>query len=75
MVPFDPRKPAVTSGVRIGTPAATTRGMRESEMRQVGGWIARALENAGDPKVLAAVREEVRALCARHPLYAARGKS
>jgi glycine hydroxymethyltransferase len=75
MVPFDPRKPAVTSGVRIGTPAATTRGMREPEMEQIGGWIARALENAGDPNALAALREEVRTLCARHPLYVARGRS
>jgi glycine hydroxymethyltransferase len=75
MVPFDPRKPAVTSGVRIGTPAATTRGMREAEMRQVAGWMARALEHAGDPAALAAVREEVRALCARYPLYPERGQS
>jgi glycine hydroxymethyltransferase len=75
MVPFDPRKPAVTSGVRIGTPAVTTRGLRESEMRQIAGWIARALEHADDAAVLAAVREEVRALCARHPLYPARGRS
>jgi glycine hydroxymethyltransferase len=75
MVPFDPRKPAVTSGVRIGTPAATTRGMREAEMRRVGDWIARALENAGDATNLAAVREDVRALCARHPLYPERGRS
>jgi glycine hydroxymethyltransferase len=75
MVPFDPRKPAVTSGVRIGTPAATTRGMREAEMRQIGAWIARVLESAGDASVLAAVREEVRALCARHPLYVSRGRS
>ena len=74
MVPFDPRKPAVTSGVRIGTPAVTTRGMREVEMQQIGGWIARVLENAEDAAVLAAVREEVAALCARHPLYAARGQ-
>jgi len=75
MVPFDPRKPAVTSGVRIGTPAATTRGMREDEMRRIGGWIARVLEHAGDASVLAAVRQEVRELCARHPLYASRGQS
>jgi glycine hydroxymethyltransferase len=75
MVPFDPRKPAVTSGVRIGTPAATTRGMGEAEMRQIGGWIARVLDHAGDAAALEAVREEVRALCVRHPLYATRGQS
>jgi glycine hydroxymethyltransferase len=74
MVPFDPRKPAVTSGVRIGTPAATTRGLREPEMRQIAGWIARALEHAGDAAALAAVRDEVRALCARYPLYPERGR-
>jgi glycine/serine hydroxymethyltransferase len=49
--------------------------MREPEMEQIGGWIARALENAGDPNALAALREEVRTLCARHPLYVARGRS
>jgi glycine hydroxymethyltransferase len=75
MVPFDPRKPAVTSGVRIGTPAVTTRGMREAEMRQIAAWIARVLERAGDEATLAAVCEEVRALCARFPLYATRGQS
>jgi len=74
MVPFDPRKPAVTSGVRIGTPAATTRGLREPEMRQIADWIARALEHAGDDEALAAVRGEVRALCARYPLYPERGR-
>jgi glycine hydroxymethyltransferase len=74
MVPFDPRKPAVTSGVRIGTPAVTTRGMGEAEMQQIGGWIARVLEAPEDAAALAAVREEVARLCARHPLYAARGR-
>jgi glycine hydroxymethyltransferase len=75
MVPFDPRKPTVTSGVRIGTPAVTTRGMREPEMRQIGGWIARALDGAADAAALAAVRSEVLALCARYPLYPERGRS
>jgi glycine hydroxymethyltransferase len=75
MVPFDPRKPAVTSGVRIGTPAVTTRGMREPEMRQIAAWIVRALERADDAASLAAVRAEVHALCARYPLYPERGRS
>ena len=72
MVPFDPRKPAVTSGIRIGTPALTTRGMREPEMREVAGLISRALERPGDLKTLDAVRGEVEALCRRFPLYPAR---
>ena len=72
MVPFDPRKPAVTSGVRIGTPALTTRGMREPEMREVAGLISRALERPGDLETLDAVRGEVEALCRRFPLYPAR---
>jgi glycine hydroxymethyltransferase len=75
MVPFDPRKPAVTSGVRLGTPAATTRGLREPEMEQIAAWIARALEHAEDAATLAAVRAEVQALCARYPLYPGRGRS
>ena len=75
MVPFDPRKPAVTSGVRIGTPAVTTRGMREPEMRQIAAWIARVLERADDAASLASIRAEVRTLCARYPLYPERGRS
>jgi len=69
MVPFDPRKPFVTSGVRIGTPAVTTRGLKEPEMRVVAELIHRALEGADDAAVLAAIRAEVKALCARFPLY------
>ncbi len=69
MVPFDPRKPAVTSGVRIGTPAVTTRGMREPEMREIAGLLARGLERPGDVEELDAVRSEVEALCRRFPLY------
>jgi glycine hydroxymethyltransferase len=69
MVPFDPRKPAVTSGVRIGTPAITTRGMREPEMDEIAGMIARVLERPGDVETLDAVRAEVGDLCRRFPLY------
>jgi glycine hydroxymethyltransferase len=69
MVPFDPRKPMVTSGVRIGTPAVTTRGMRETEMEQIAGLIARALERPGDVEELDAIRISVEALCRKFPLY------
>jgi glycine hydroxymethyltransferase len=72
MVPFDPRKPAVTSGLRIGTPAVTTRGMREPEMQQIAHLIARALERPGDVEELDAVRGEVEALCRCFPLYPGR---
>jgi len=69
MVPFDPRKPTVTSGVRIGTPAVTTRGMREPEMAQIADLIRRVLERPGDVETLDAIRGEVEALCRRFPLY------
>jgi glycine hydroxymethyltransferase len=72
MVPFDTRKPMVTSGVRIGTPAVTTRGMREAEMREIAGLIARVLERPGDVEALDAVRADVETLCRRFPLYASR---
>jgi glycine hydroxymethyltransferase len=72
MVPFDPRKPMVTSGVRIGTPAVTTRGMREAEMKEIGGLIARALERPEDADALDAIRVDVEALCRRFPLYPGR---
>jgi glycine hydroxymethyltransferase len=71
-VPFDTRSPFVTSGIRIGTPATTTRGLREAEMKQVAAWIDRALQNVGKPEVLAAIRAEVRELCQHFPLYAHR---
>jgi glycine hydroxymethyltransferase len=68
-VPNDPRPPFVTSGLRIGTPATTTRGFREPEARQVGGWIADVLDAMGDEGVVARVREQVLAICRRHPVY------
>ena len=71
-VPFDTRSPFVTSGIRIGTPASTTRGLKEAEMQQVGRWIARALNNADDKAVLAEIRQQIRDLCGRFPLYAHR---
>jgi glycine hydroxymethyltransferase len=68
-VPFDDRKPFIASGIRIGTPAVTTRGMGVEEMRQIGDMIARVIEGRNDESVMATVREEVRALCERFPLY------
>ncbi|HEY7753016.1 MAG TPA: serine hydroxymethyltransferase [Steroidobacteraceae bacterium] len=68
-VPNDPRPPFVTSGLRIGTPATTTRGFREAEARQVGGWIADVLDRMGDEGAIARVREQVLAICGRFPVY------
>jgi glycine hydroxymethyltransferase len=68
-VPFDPRPPFVTSGVRIGTPAVTTRGMREAEMDVIAGFIRQALEHVGDDRALASLAADVRSLCERFPLY------
>lgn len=69
MIPFDPEKPMTTSGVRVGTPAVTSRGMGASEMQQIGELIGYALDHASDDAKLAAAREKVKALCARFPLY------
>ncbi|MEE8638828.1 MAG: serine hydroxymethyltransferase [bacterium] len=69
-IPFDPQKPFVTSGIRIGTPALTTRGMKEPEMEAIGDMIARVLKDIENDAVVAEVREEVRELCERFPLYA-----
>jgi glycine hydroxymethyltransferase len=68
-IPFDQNPPLVASGIRIGTPAVTTRGLAEPEMELVGDFIARALKNPDDDRVLAAIRGEVEALCKRFPLY------
>lgn len=68
-VPNDPRSPFVTSGLRIGTPAVTTRGFKESECRELAGWICDILGNMGDESVIDRVREQVKAICARLPVY------
>jgi glycine hydroxymethyltransferase len=68
-VPNDPRPPMVTSGLRIGSPAATTRGFKEPEVEQVAHWIAELLEHMGDESTLERVRGEVVSLCRRFPVY------
>jgi glycine hydroxymethyltransferase len=71
-IPFDTNKPFVASGIRVGTPAVTTRGMGLPEMGVVADMICRGLEAREDPSSLARIREEVLALTARFPLYAKR---
>jgi glycine hydroxymethyltransferase len=69
-VPNDPRPPMVTSGLRIGTPAVTTRGFRDPEIDRLAGWIADVLDNLGDEGAIERVRGEVLELCGRFPVYA-----
>jgi glycine hydroxymethyltransferase len=71
MIPFDTRKPMDPSGIRIGTPALTSRGMGTSEMKCVAGWISQALRHSNDTKLHAKIREEVRLLCQNFPVPAA----
>ena len=68
-VPNDTRSPFVTSGLRLGSPASTTRGFKEAEMRMVANWIADVLDSLGDESVVDTVRGQVKTLCARHPVY------
>jgi glycine hydroxymethyltransferase len=68
-IPFDQNPPMVASGIRVGTPAITSRGMREAEMDQVGEFIARVLASPDDEAVLGRVKAEVEALCRKFPLY------
>lgn len=72
MIPYDERKPLDPSGIRIGTPALTTRGMKESEMHSIGKWILAALRGHDDAAQLARIRGQVRELCAQFPVPAAR---
>jgi glycine hydroxymethyltransferase len=73
-IPFDTQGPMVTSGIRIGTPALTTRGMRENEMRLIASLIADVINHINDERTIKAVAEKVKTLCARFPLYAQRIK-
>ncbi len=68
MIPFDERKPTQTSGLRIGTPAVTTRGLKEADMVTLGGWIDRVLRSRGDADVIETVRGQVRSMCEQFPL-------
>ena len=68
-VPFDTRSPFVTSGIRIGTPAVTSRGMKENEMKVIADLIAQALSKTGDESALKEIGERVGALCKKFPVY------
>jgi glycine hydroxymethyltransferase len=68
-IPFDTQKPMVASGLRIGTPAVTTRGLREPEMKTVAQLIARVLDSKGDERVIEQVRKDVTELCGHFPIY------
>jgi glycine hydroxymethyltransferase len=70
VIPDDPRPPLVPSGIRIGTPAATTRGMKEPEMQRLGKWMTDALKSHEDATALAAIRDEVQRMCIRFPVPA-----
>ncbi len=69
MIPFDERKPTQTSGLRIGTPAISTRGLKEAEMTVLAGMIDRVLQSKGDSQTIEAVNSQVRDLCEQFPLY------
>ncbi|WNG56614.1 serine hydroxymethyltransferase [Archangium gephyra] len=74
MIPFDPEKPMVTSGVRIGTPAVSARGMKEAEMATIGDFVVEALDNASDGKRLFNIRSRIEEFTRSFPLYASRLK-
>ncbi len=69
MIPFDTKSPFVTSGIRIGTPAATTRGMKEPEMKKIAEIIDRAITNYNNESELASIKKDVKSLCSNFPLY------
>ena len=69
MIPGDKRSPFITSGIRIGTPAVTTRGLKENHMEKIADWINRALRNSADPKNSSIIKNEVLSLCRDFPVY------
>ncbi len=71
-IPFDTRSPSVTSGIRIGTPGATTRGLKEKEMEEVGNYISELLNQPEDDKLIGDIKMKIRSLCERFPLYSER---
>jgi len=68
-IPFDTKPPSVTSGIRPGTPALTSRGMKEPEMKLIGKWISKILHNPGDGNIRKKIREKVKELCEKFPIY------
>ena len=68
-IPYDPQTPAITSGIRVGTPAVTTQGMSEAQMPEIASLIARAIRDGEDESKAAAIRADVHALTARFPVY------
>ncbi|MFC2594459.1 MAG: serine hydroxymethyltransferase, partial [Fretibacterium sp.] len=68
-VPFDTEKPTITSGIRIGTPAVTTRGFGEPEMKRIAEWIDRISRDVKNESLIKTIRAEVRELCAKFPVY------
>jgi len=71
-VPFDPQTPFITSGIRIGTPAVTTRGMGVEEMHVIAGFITKVIKNLGNTDIISQVRDDVSQLCEKFPLYTKR---
>jgi glycine hydroxymethyltransferase len=68
-VPDDPQSPFVTSGIRVGTPAISTRGFNEDDVRDLTGWMCDIMDDPADTDTIARVRDQVRDLCERHPVY------
>jgi len=69
MVPYDKKSPMITSGVRIGTPALTTRGMGKKEMMLIGNWIVQLIDNPESNDLVNLIRNEIKELCEKFPLY------